>query len=244
MNKPAANESTQNPKKNPPQNNGFMGNLAFNIVIPVLILSYLSGEEYLGPAVSVVCALAFPIGYGIWDLKKSGKVNGFSILGIISVILTGGITLLKLPAEYIAIKEAAIPGILGIAVLISQYTNRSLVKILILNENVINWPALDEALEKKQNTALFKRKITISSYIVAASFFVSSFLNYILAKIILVSEPGTTAYTEELGRMTALSYPVIMVPSLIMLFSALAYLIIQMKKLTGEDYLSFIHEEG
>ncbi|GAC15934.1 VC0807 family protein [Aliiglaciecola lipolytica] len=244
MDKQPENAAAQNELKKPKQNNGFLGNLAFNIVIPVLILSNLSGEEYLGPAWSVVCALAFPIVYGLWDLKKSGKVNGFSILGIVSVILTGGITLLKLPAEYIAIKEAAIPGVLGIAVLISQYTNRSLVKILILNENVINWDALNEALMKKQNSALFERKITISSYIVAASFFLSSFLNYVLAKVILVSEPGTTAYTEELGRMTALSYPVIMVPSLIMLFSALAYLIMQMKKLTGEDYLSFIQEEG
>ncbi|GAB5380339.1 MAG: MFS transporter [Aliiglaciecola sp.] len=231
------------PKRNQ-QNGGFLGNLAFNIVIPVLILTNLSGEDSLGPAWSVVCALAFPIGFGLWDLKKSGKVNGFSVLGIVSVFLTGGITLLKLPAEYIAIKEAAIPGILGIAVLVSQYTNRSLVKILILNENVINWPALNAALEQKDNVSKFAQKVTVSSYIVAASFFLSSVLNYVLAKVILVSEPGTTAYTEELGRMTALSYPVIMVPSMIMLFAALAYIFVQMKKLTGEDFSSFLLEDG
>ena len=68
-------------------------------------------------------------------------------------------------------------------------------------------------------------------------------MNYVLAKVILVSEPGTTAYTEELGRMTALSYPVIMVPSVIMMFIALAYLFTQMKRLTGEDFFSFFHEE-
>ncbi|MDC0602563.1 MFS transporter [Aliiglaciecola sp.] len=233
---------TQTPKQSQ-QNGGFLGNLAFNIVIPVLILTNLSGEDYLGPAWSVVCALIFPIGFGLWDLKKSGKVNGFSVLGIVSVFLTGGITLLELPAEYIAIKEAAIPGLLGIAVLISQYTKKNLVKLLILNENVINWPALNDALEKKNNIAAFTAKIKISSYILAGSFFLSSVLNYVLAKVILVSEPGTTAYTEELGRMTALSYPVIMVPSVIMMFIALAYLFTQMKRLTGEDFFSFFHEE-
>ncbi|GAA0857923.1 MFS transporter [Aliiglaciecola litoralis] len=238
------NDVSTKPSKKQSQNGGFLGNLAFNIVIPVLILTNLSGEDYLGPAWSVVCALIFPIGFGLWDLKKSGKVNGYSVLGIVSVFLTGGITLLKLPAEYIAIKEAAIPAILGIAVLVSQYTHKSLVKLLILNDNVIDWPALSQALENNDNTKLFERKITISSYIVAASFFLSSVLNYVLAKVILVSEPGTTAYAEELGRMTALSYPIIMIPSLIMLFAALAYLFTQMKRLTGEDFFSFLREES
>ena len=45
------------------------------------------------------------------------KVNFFSALGIVSVSLTGGISLLELDPVYIAIKEAAIPGMLGIACL-------------------------------------------------------------------------------------------------------------------------------
>ena len=73
------------PEQKKQQSQGFLGNLAFNIVIPVLILTYASSEDYLGPAWSIVAALSFPIGFGLWDLKQSGKVNGFSILGIISV---------------------------------------------------------------------------------------------------------------------------------------------------------------
>ncbi|WJG08447.1 VC0807 family protein [Aliiglaciecola sp. LCG003] len=239
-----AESSTSKKPAKPKQNGGFLGNLAFNIVIPVLILTNLSGEDSLGPAWSVVIALLFPIGFGLWDLKKSGKVNGFSVLGIISIFLTGGITLLKLPAEYIAIKEAAIPLLIGIAVLVSQFTQKPLVRLLILNENVIDLQALNLALENKNNTALFNQKVNVSSYIVTASFFLSSALNYILAKMILVSEPGTTAYIEELGRMTALSYPVIVIPSTIMLFGAIGYLFVQMKKLTGEDFFTFILEEA
>lgn len=229
-------------KDTPTKNGGFLGNLAFNIVIPVLILTNLSSDEYLGPAWSIVAALIFPIGFGLWDLKDSGKVNPFSVLGIISVILTGGISLLELPAEYIAIKEAAIPAFIGIAVLITQKTTKPLVKMFILNDQIINWSALNEALEKKGATALFNRKIAVSSYIVACSFFLSSALNYILAKVILVSPPGTTEYTEELGRMTALSYPVIVIPSMIMLLAALWYIFSQMKKITGEDLETFLVE--
>ena len=45
--------SNQAPKKQ----NGFFGNLAFNIIIPVVIMSNLSSDEYLGPAWSIVAAL-------------------------------------------------------------------------------------------------------------------------------------------------------------------------------------------
>ena len=206
-------------------------------------MSYTSSPEYLGPAWSIVAALAFPIVYGIWDLKQSGKVNGFSILGIISVLLTGGISLLKLPAEYIAIKEAAIPALIGIAVVATQYTKKPLVKMLILNDQIINWPALNDALDRKGKQPEFRRKVANSSYIVATSFFLSSALNYILAKVILVSEPGTTAYTEELGRMTALSYPVIVIPSMILLVTALWYLFSQIAKITGEDLDNFLNHQ-
>ena len=237
--KPAIDTTTQAQK---PKNGGFLGNLAFNIVIPVLIMTNLSGEDNLGPAWSIVAALAFPIIYGLWDLKKSGKVNPFSVLGIVSVILTGGISLLELPAEYIAIKEATIPALIGIAVIITQRTSKPLVKLFILNDQIINWPELNQSLQEKGAEEAFKGKLANSSYIVAGSFFLSSVLNYVLAKVILVSEPGTTAYTEELGRMTALSYPVIVIPSMIMLMAALWYLFVQIKKLTGKDLETFLIE--
>ncbi|MFT4937509.1 MAG: intracellular septation protein A [Paraglaciecola sp.] len=226
----------------PQKQSGFLGNLAFNIVIPVLIMTKLSGVEYLGPAWSIVVALIFPISYGLWDLKKSGKVNAFSILGIVSVILTGGISLLQLPAEYIAIKEAAIPAAIGIAVIFSQRTSKPLLKVFVLNEQIINWEKLSHALDINGKAQEFERKMAISSYIVASSFFLSSALNYILAKVILVSPPGTTAYTEELGEMTAWSYPVIVIPSMILLIAALWYSTSQISKLTGENLENFLAE--
>lgn len=231
-------ESAATTQKKP----GLFGNLIFNIAVPVIIMSYASSEEYLGPAWSIVAALVFPLGYGLWDLKQSGKVNAFSVLGILSVILTGGISLLKLPAEYMAIKEAAIPGVIGLAVLITQYSNKPLVKILILNEQLVNWAKLNSALSAKQTHSEFKKVLALSSYVVAGSFFMSSVLNYVLAKMILLSEPGTTAYTEELGRMTALSYPVIVIPSTILLVGTLWYVFVQIQKLTEQEIDQFINQ--
>src|SRR5690606_31110839 len=200
-------ENSQATAAKPPRG-GFLANLAFNIIIPVLILSRMSGDDSLGPSLSIVFALAFPIGYGLWDLRQSGKINPFSVLGVVSVFLTGGISLLELDPQYIAIKEAAIPAIIGIAVLLTQRTRFPLVKTLILNAQLVRVEALYAALDSNGKTALFERRMAQASVIVAGSFFVSSVLNYVLAKVILVSPPGTTEFSEELGRMTALSYPV------------------------------------
>jgi intracellular septation protein A len=224
------------------QNSGFFGNLIFNIAIPVVIMSYLSTDEYLGPAWGVIVALLFPLGYGLIELVQTKKVNMFSVLGIVSVLLTGGISLLKLPAEYMAIKEAAIPALIGLAVIITQFTHKPLVKALILNDQLVNWDKLNARLAEKNAIEIFKEKIAVSSYIVASSFFLSSALNYGLAKWILVSEPGTTAYTEELGRMTALSYPVIVIPSMILLISALIYLFKQISNVTGDPIEDFLNQ--
>ncbi|WP_338294876.1 VC0807 family protein [Planctobacterium marinum] len=235
-------DGTLKTKPSQPQQGGFFGNLVFNIIIPTLVLSYLSKPEYLGPAMGIVVALAFPIGYGIKDLISSGKINPFSVLGIISVSLTGGFSLMELDPKYIAIKEAAIPAIIGLAVLVSNRTQYPLVKTFILNEQLINIPLLNSALEAKNNLKAFERKVAQSSMIVAASFFLSATLNYILAKVLLVSPPGTSAYNEELGKMTALSYPVIVIPSMIVLFIALWFLFSQMKKLTGQDIETFLND--
>lgn len=220
---------------------GFFANLLFNILIPVIILMRFSGEDQLGPALGVVIALAFPIGYGLYDLKRSHKVNGFSILGVVSVLLTGGISLLELDPQYIAIKEAAVPGVIGLAVFISQFTRFPLVKKLLMNDQVIDVPRFEQAVQKRGNMAALQGVFRVSTYLVAFAFFMSAVLNYLLARWIVVSPAGTTAFNEELGRMTALSFPVIALPTMLVMFGAIFYLFYQMKRLTGEPIEHFLH---
>ncbi|KKO47806.1 MFS transporter [Arsukibacterium sp. MJ3] len=219
---------------------GFLSNMIFNIVIPAVILSRFSSEDTLGPVWGVVVALAFPLLFGLWELVKLGKINFYSILGIISVMLTGGISLLQLDPSYIAIKEAMIPAIIGIVVLVSQYTPFPLVKKLLINPDLLDTDKLYQALAAAANRELFEQRVARAGYIVAAAFFVSAVLNYVLAKAIVVSQPGTTAYAEELGRMTWLSYPVIMVPVMVMLMGAITYMFMQIGKLTKQPLEDFI----
>ena len=221
---------------------GMLANLAFNIIIPTLILTKLSSNDYLGPVYSIVVALSFPIIYGLRDYTKSRKANFFSILGIISVVLTGGMSLLQLDPQYIAIKEAAIPAIFGLVTIYSVRTSYPLVKTFLYNDQILQIGKVQSALLAYNNELNFEAKLTNASYMVAGSFFLSSALNYILAKVVLVSQPGTVEFTEELGKMTALSFPIIAVPSTLVLMGTLFYLLRHIQKLTHLKLEDIFHE--
>jgi hypothetical protein len=245
------NSQTQQPEKR----ESMLANLLLNIVIPTLILMKGSESPWLlaqltqldvqlgaslapfyeahGVKLAIIVALAFPILYGIHDFKRSKKVNVFSGLGVFSILLTGGISLLELDPQYIAIKEAAIPGILGLVTVLSMRTKYPLVKTFLYNDKILRTDRIEAALVEHDKEAEFERSLTIASWLVAASFFLSSFLNYVLAKWIIVSPAGTAAFNEELGKMTALSFPVISIPATIVLVSALFYLFRSIKNLTG-----------
>ena len=236
-NKTTAQPDNINEQETPPNNKAqkpgsMLANLAFNIIIPTLILTKLSSEDYLGPVYSIVVALSFPIIYGLKDYVQTKKANFFSALGILSVVLTGGISLLQLDPQYIAIKEAAIPACFGLATLFSIRTRYPLVKTFLYNDQILQIQKVKNCLQQYDNEQEFERKLANASFMVAGSFFLSSVLNYILAKVILVSEPGTVEFTEELGKMTALSFPVIALPSTIVLMAALYYLLHHIQKLT------------
>ncbi|MZR61796.1 VC0807 family protein [Alcanivorax sp. DP30] len=227
---------TDRPSAPPAKKESLLANLLLNIIIPTLILSKLSSDEYLGTKLAIVVALAFPFAYGVKDLISNRKVNFYSALGIISIMLTGGIGLLELDAEYMAIKEATIPGILGIATVGSLYTRWPLVRTFVYNDKVFATEKIAAGLAFKGTESEFERTLTLASWMIAGSFFVSSVLNYVLAKVILQSPPGTVAFNEELAKMTALSYPVIVIPSMIIFAAALFYLIRRLTRLTGLSF--------
>jgi hypothetical protein len=232
---------TPAPKKAQKKENMLI-NILMNIVIPSLILTKLSGPHYLGPVWGLVAALAFPLGYGLKDFIVNRKINFFSGLGIVSVLLTGGIGILKLPTEYYAIKEAAIPGLIGLMVLLSTKTRYPLVKTFIYNDTILNVEKITAALKAHNKTEVFEKTLRLGSYIIAGSFFISSTLNYILAKIIVLSPAGTEAFNIEVGTMNAYSFPVIAVPSMIIMIGTLMYIFRSIRLLTGLTFEEVMHD--
>ena len=53
-----------------PKQENLLLNLFFNIAAPWAVLSLLSKPERLGPVWGLVIALAFPLGYGLYDYAK------------------------------------------------------------------------------------------------------------------------------------------------------------------------------
>ncbi len=153
----------------------------FNVIIPSFILMKFSGEEHLGTAMALVVALAFPLVYGGMDLIRNKKFNFISALGFISVLLTGGIGLLELDTRWLALKEALIPGLIGIAVLGSTFTRYPLMQKLVLNDTILNLQLINERLEQNGKTQAFERCLMSSNYLFASTFAFSSAMNYFLA---------------------------------------------------------------
>lgn len=250
-------ESICEPKKkaggstNPSNKENVFLNMGFNILIPILILN--KGDQFLGDWLSpyfentavliLLIALLFPITYFFYDLITRKKYNFISILGLVSVLLTGGIGILEIPTEWFAVKEAAIPAIIGLVVMLSLRTPYPLVRTFLLNPELMNIEKIDSALEEKNCRGAFDKLLERCTYWLGFSFVFSAVLNFLLARWIVVSPSGTDAYNAEVGRMMLWSWPIIAIPCLIITMYALWLLLKGIQDLTGYKLESFIRSE-
>ena len=216
-----------------PKPENLLLNLVCNVGLPTLILSKFSGDHTLGPKWGLVVALAFPVSYGLHDFLKRRQANFISIIGFVSVLFSGGFGLLKVNGFWFAVKDAALPTLIGLAVLVSMRTKSPLVQSLLYSPQVIEVEKVDAALRERGRQADFTRLLREASYLLATSFFFSAVLNYGLARYLLKSPPGTEAFNAELGKMHLWSWPVITLPSMGMMMFALWRLLHGLKELTG-----------
>lgn len=219
-----------------------MIDLLVSIILPSVILMKLSGENDLGASGALIVALSFPLIWGAFELIKYKKFNFIALLGLISVLLTGGIGLLELDTKWIAIKEAAIPAIIGIGVLISTYTPYPLIKTLLYNPKIMDVDKIKQKLSATENgEAVFESRLLKATYLLAGTFAFSAVMNYLLAKWIVTSPTGTAEFNEQLGQMTLYSYPVIAIPSMLMTMAIFYYLWRTIKGMTGLTLEEIFH---
>ncbi|WP_100754418.1 VC0807 family protein [Vibrio salilacus] len=227
--------STEARKPNP------LFEIVINVLLPSLILMKLSGDEYLGTAAALIVALAFPAVYGAMELIRHKKFNFIAALGFVSVLLTGGIGLLELDTKWLALKEALIPGLIGMVVFGSSFTRYPVVKKLIFNDTLLNLEVIKQKLEHTGNQATFERCLSTSNYLFASTFMFSSAMNYFLATWIVTSPAGTAEFNEQLGKMTLYSYPMIAIPSMLMMIGIFYYVWRQVRKMTGLETEQIFH---
>ena len=217
--------------------------LITSIVLPSIILMKLSGEDDLGASGALITALAFPIGWGLFELVKYRKFNFIALLGLVSVLLTGGIGLLQLDTHWLAVKEAAIPSLIGIAVLVSTRTRYPLIKTLLYNPRVMDVDKIKHKLEELGRTVAFEARLMKATYLLASTFVFSAIMNYGLAKWIVTSPAGSAEFNEQLGQMTLYSYPMIAIPSMLMMMTIFYYLWRTIHGMTGFSLEEILHDD-
>ena len=238
-------EATANPKRE----NMFL-NLGFNLILPILVLR--KGDEWLGDplakalstspesalvgSIVLLLAITFPISYGILDLVRRRKWNFFSILGAISALLTGGIGLLPgANVMMFAIKESALPAILGIITIITLKTKKPLVRLFFYNPEIIKVSLVDQKLMELDTKDKFDLLLVKCTWLIGLSFAVSAVLNFILSQMIVTTEPSINkiAFNDEGGQMMGWSLPVISIPCMLVSGYAFWLLFKGIKEFTG-----------
>jgi intracellular septation protein A len=213
-------------------------NLAFNLIVPILFLS--NGTKWFGiePKINILVALLFPVAYGLYDGIHNRKFNLFSALGILSVLAKGSIGFFMLQKEWVAINEAVLPAIFGIAVLVTARSSKPMIKTLLFNDQIFDTEKIYSLLNTDALNFQFEALLRKCTGWLAGSFLLSSVLNYFVAKIFIHTNPSDNLeqFNRELGRMQGWSYVLIMIPSTIVTFIALKVLLNGLHKLTGQEW--------
>ena len=218
--------------------------ILFNLVIPVIILKngnkwFGLEQNFIGIETSIlvlICALSFPFFYFLNDLRINTKVNFISILGFINVLLTGLIGILGekygISRSWFIFKEGIIPLIIGLLIILSMKSKTPLIKELIYNPVLFNINKINANFPENRNDD-FNKIFYHSTYLISASFLLSSIIQFFLASYIVTVDPGHSDFNNQVGTMTWVSYFVVMAPCMSMFGYALWKLIVGIKRITG-----------
>jgi hypothetical protein len=237
-----------------------LANILINVLIPVLALSYLSKDPiiqemlgkdtkfwHIGPMKALAVALAFPIGYGIWFFSKTKKMNFFSGLGLFSVLLTGGLTLFlwnkdgtvkENAAVLFGLKEASIPLVLGIVVVVSHWSKTPLLRTFLYSDSLFDVKRIEKKVAELNRESDYEKLLFNATLLFAMSFFVSTLLNFGLALFFLgdlnhAAADAREIYNAKVAKVTGWGFVVIGVPVMVFLFFTLKKLFSGLKRLTG-----------
>lgn len=246
--------STKSPKENP------LANILINVLIPVLVLSFLSKDPaiqeklgkavrpwHIGPLAAMIVALLLPLGYGIRHFVQTRKPNLFSGLGLVSILLTGGLTLYLWNKDgsvkdnaglLFGLKEASIPLVLGFAILSSARTANPLLNVFLYNDSLFDIPKIERAVAEQNQSAAYQNLLTSCTRWFSASFFLSSLMNLALALWFFRgfnprAIDALETYNSIVGKLTGWGFAVIGAPILVFLFLILRHLLKGLNQITG-----------
>ena len=240
----------QHPKENP------ISNILLNVILPVLALDKLSTDPafaeapkfwHVGPLWAVIIGLALPVGYGIWFFLKHRKMNFFSWIGVISVLLTGGLiaylwnsdgSIKPNAAQLFGLKEGSIPLVLGLAIFVSHWTKTPLLNAFLYSDSIFDIKRIEKVVDEKQVEEPYRKLLFSSTILFASSFLISTVLNFFLAihflsDIDYTAVDARTQFTQKVSSIMWWGFLVIGAPIMIILTLLLFRLLGGLRKITG-----------
>ena len=226
-----------------------LANIMWNVLIPIVALSFLGkdGEElwHIGPVFGMLVAVSLPVIYGVHHLIKTKKPNFFSILGVVSILLTGGIAIIAYQDNgtvdeqaplWFALKEAAIPFIFGVTILISHWTKTPLVRVFLYNPDFFNIPVIEKRVQEQQKSAEYNKLLFTGTVLLACSFFISMVMNYFLAMWFLKGNTDSQeAFNAGVAKLTGWGFAVIGLPMLVILMVTMWKFVSGLRSITGME---------
>ena len=236
--------------------------ICFNIFIPVLILK--NGDNWIHKildlfdiaelpiqiqskinlsSITFLIALIFPVAYFIYDLLKKKNVNVISILGFINVLLTGGIGIFGerfgLSKNWFIVKEGALPSLIGLGLIILRKLRKNSFNKILLNDIIFDNHKINSSIKYEEQNEFETIVHRAGSHFIVG-LFMSSFIQFILASLIVTSNPGESSFNEQVATMTWVSFLAVFVITMSVVGKGYLGLISGVEKITGlkrEDFL-------
>ena len=188
-------------------------------------------------------ALIFPVAYFIYDFFKRKNVNIISILGFINVLLTGGIGIFGerfgLSKNWFIIKEGALPSFIGLGLIILRKLRKNSFNKILLNDMIFDNHKIKSSIKYEEQNKFESIVHRAGSHFIVG-LFMSSFIQFILASLIVTSDPGESSFNEQVATMTWVSFFAVFVITMSVVGKGYLGLISGVEKITGlkkEDFL-------
>jgi len=226
-------------------------NVGLSVLAPVFILNHCSAEGakfwQVGTTPALFIALSLPIGYCIYSLIESRKLDPLNVFGFIGTLLTAIISLYATndtgsaiqpdsPWWYAA-KEALIPIFMASAIILTARGKGSLLRVFIYTDSIFNVQRIEHKVTQLQQESAYQKVLWHASLLTAASLFLSAIANFIMALIFLLPVLNYSAaeqslqYNYAVSSMTWWGYLIIGVPLLLTLMAVMHYLLRALGKL-------------
>lgn len=216
--------------------------IGLNIVLPVIILN--KGQNFISsesaPLYVLFLALSLPFLYGLKDFIQAQKINFLSLIGFLSILLTGGLALFQFEGIYFAIKEALIPLILALVALLSISFKKPLASFLIFKSSLFNTSLIQQKLKTNNTEKAFEKLMNVSTLAFSGSFVLSAILNFVIAIFVfkdidplLTEEVKRQILNKQVADMIWMGYVFIALPLTLITGFLFWWILKQLKVLTG-----------